>query len=120
MIYVYPYLKEKTRTLEVRMEFRNGRGFELKPGMWADVNLKPTVANQALVIPVEAVLRSGKRDVAILALGGGHFLPRDIKLGAQAGNYFQVLSGLKEGDRVVDSAEFLINSETALSPRSTR
>ena len=114
VIYVYPYLKEKTRTLEVRMEFRNGRGFELKPGMWADVNLKPTVANQALVIPVEAVLRSGKRDVAILALGGGHFLPRDIKLGAQAGNYFQVLSGLKEGDRVVDSAEFLINSESSL------
>ena len=114
VIYVYPYLKEKTRTLEVRMEFPNGRNFELKPGMWADVNLKPEVARDAVVIPIEAVLQTGKRNVAILALGDGHFRPREIKLGAQAGNYFEVLSGLQEGDRVVDSAEFLINSESAL------
>ncbi|HLK80772.1 MAG TPA: efflux RND transporter periplasmic adaptor subunit [Xanthobacteraceae bacterium] len=114
VIYVYPYLKEKTRTLEVRMEFRNDRSFDLKPGMWADVNLKPGVAQDALVIPVEAVLQTGKRNVAILALGNGHFLPREIKLGAQAGDYFEVLSGLQEGDRVVNSAEFLINSESAL------
>lgn len=114
VIYVYPYLKEKTRTLEVRMEFRNGRNFELKPGMWANVNVAPLVAHQTLVIPVEAVLQSGKRNVAILALGGGHFLPREIELGAQAGNYFEVLSGLKEGDPVVNSAEFLINSESSL------
>jgi RND family efflux transporter MFP subunit len=114
VIYVYPYLKEKTRTLEVRMEFPNGRNFELKPGMWTDVNIKPEVARDAVVIPIEAVLQTGKRNVAILALGDGHFLPREIKLGAQAGNYFEVLSGLQEGDRVVDSAEFLINSESAL------
>lgn len=114
VIYVYPYLKEKTRTLEVRMEFRNGRSFELKPGMWANVNVNPPVAKNALVIPVEAVLRTGKRDVAILALGGGHFAPREIELGAQAGDYFEVLSGLNEGDRVVNSAEFLINSESSL------
>jgi RND family efflux transporter MFP subunit len=114
VIYVYPYLKQKTRTLEIRMEFRNGRNFQLKPGMWADVNLRPGVAKDALVIPVDAVLQTGKRNVAILALGNGHFLPREIKLGVQAGNYFEVLSGLQEGDRVVDSAEFLINSESAL------
>ena len=114
VIYIYPYLKQKTRTLEVRMEFRNGQNFQLKPGMWADVNLRPGVAKDALVIPVDAVLQTGKRNVAILALGNGHFLPREIKLGVQAGNYFEVLSGLQEGDRVVDSAEFLINSESAL------
>ena len=114
VIYVYPYLKEKTRTLEARMEFHNGRNFQLKPGMWANVNVRPPAAKNALVIPVEAVLRTGKRDVAILALGGGHFAPREIKLGAQAGDYFEVLSGLNEGDRVVDSAEFLINSESSL------
>lgn len=114
VIFIYPYLKEKTRTLQVRMEFRNGRGLELKPGMWTDVNLKPVVATEAVVIPVEAVLQTGKRNFAILALGNGHFAPREIKLGAQAGDYFQVLSGVSQGDRVVDSAEFLINSESSL------
>ena len=112
--YIYPYLKTKTRTLEVRMEFRNGPHFELKPGMWANVNLKPEVAREALVVPVEAVIRTGKKDFVILALGGGRFLPRQVELGAQAGNDFEVLSGLKASDRIVDSAEFLINSESSL------
>ncbi|HVB79780.1 MAG TPA: efflux RND transporter periplasmic adaptor subunit [Candidatus Binataceae bacterium] len=112
--YIYPYLKTKTRTLEVRMEFRNGPHFELKPGMWANVNLEPEVAREALVVPVEAVIRTGKKDFVILALGGGRFLPRQVELGAQAGNDFEVLSGLKAGDRIVDSAEFLINSESSL------
>ena len=114
VIFIYPYLKEKTRTLQVRMEFRNGHGLELKPGMWTDVNLRPVVATEALVIPVEAVLQTGKRNFAILALGNGHFAPREIKLGVQAGDYFQVLSGVSQGDQVVDSAEFLINSESGL------
>ena len=114
VVYVYPYLKRKTRTLEVRMEFRNRGNFDLKPGMWANVDIKSPVVKKALVIPVAAVLRTGKRDLAILALGGGHFVPREIKLGAQAGNYFEVLRGLKEGERVVNSAEFLINSESSL------
>ncbi len=114
VIYVYPYLNQKTRTIEVRMEFRNGPGFELKPGMWADVNLKPVVSREALVIPVDAVIRTGTRDIAILALGDGHFDPRDIRLGAQAGDYYEVLAGLTAGERVVDSAEFLLNSESSL------
>jgi RND family efflux transporter MFP subunit len=114
VIFIYPYLKEKTRTVEVRMEFRNGPRFELKPGMWADVNLRPVVSRKALVVPVDAVIRTGKRNFAILALGGGHFAPREIKLGAQAGNQYEVLAGVKEGDSVVDSAEFLIDSESSL------
>ena len=114
VIYVYPYLKQKTRTLEVRMEFRDGPHFELKPGMWANVNLRPDVTRKGLVVPVEAVIQTGKKNFVILALGNGHFLPRRIDLGAQAGDYFEVLSGLKAGDRIVDSAEFLINSESSL------
>lgn len=114
VIYVYPYLNRKTRTIEVRMEFRNGPGFELKPGMWADVNLKPTVSREALVIPVDAVIRTGTRDIVILALGHGHFAPRDVRLGVQAGDYYEVLAGLTEGERVVDSAEFLLDSESSL------
>ena len=114
VIYVYPYLKKKTRTLEVRMEIENGPNFPLKPGMWANVEIESSPIKNVLVIPVGAVLRTGKRDVAILALGGGHFLSRRIRLGIQAGNYFEVLNGLEEGDRVVSSAEFLINSESSL------
>jgi membrane fusion protein, copper/silver efflux system len=114
LIYVYPYLKEKTRTLEVRMEFRNGRNFELKPGMWANVNLHPDVTRKGLVVPVAAVIQTGKKNFVIQALGNGHFIPRPVELGAQAGNDFEVLSGVQAGDRIVDSAEFLINSESAL------
>lgn len=114
IIYIYPFLNQKTRTIRVRMEFRNSRDFKLKPGMWANVNLKPDVSREALVIPVDAVLRTGTKNIAIIALGNGHFAPRDITLGAQAGDHYQVLAGLKAGDRVVDSAEFLINSESSL------
>jgi membrane fusion protein, copper/silver efflux system len=114
VIYIYPYLKTQTRTLEVRMEFRNGPHFELKPGMWANVNLRPEVTREALVVPVGAVIQTGKKNFVILALGEGRFLPRQVDLGAQAGDDFEVLSGLKAGDRIVDSAEFLINSESSL------
>jgi membrane fusion protein, copper/silver efflux system len=114
IIYVYPYLKRRTRTLEVRMEFRNGPHFELKPGMWANVNLHPDVTRNGLAVPVAAVIQTGKKSFVIQALGSGHFIPRQVELGAQAGNDFEVLSGVQAGDRIVDSAEFLIDSESAL------
>ncbi len=114
VIYIYPYLKQQTRTLEVRMEFRNGPNFELKPGMWANVNLKPDVSRGALVVPVDAVIQTGKQNFVIVALGGGRFIPRQVELGAQAGNTYEVLAGLQTGERIVDSAEFLINSESSL------
>jgi Cu(I)/Ag(I) efflux system membrane fusion protein len=114
VIYIYPYLKQQTRTLQVRMQFRNGPHFELKPGMWANVNLKPDVSRTALVVPVDAVIQTGKQNYVIVALGGGRFLPRQVSLGVQAGNDYEVLGGLRAGDRIVDSAEFLINSESSL------
>lgn len=112
--YVYPYLKEKTRTLQVRMEFRNSRNFDLKPDMWADVTLRPALVRRGLAVPVQAVFRTGTRNVVLIALGGGHFAPRELKLGAQVGDDFEVLNGLSEGDRVVTSAQFLIDSESNL------
>lgn len=114
VIYIYPYLKQQTRTLQVRMRFRNGPHFELKPGMWANVNLKPDVSRQALVVPVDAVIQTGKRNYVIVSLGAGRFLPCEVRLGAQAGSVYEVLGGLRAGDRIVDSAEFLINSESSL------
>lgn len=114
IVYVYPYLKNMTRTIQVRMEFPNTPDFELKPDMWSNVVIHSMIVRDGLAIPIQAVLRTGKRDIALVALGEGRFLPRDLRLGAQAGDEFEVLDGLKEGERVVTSAQFLINSESNL------
>ena len=112
--YVYPYLDKKTRTIEVRMQFGNTPDFDLKPDMWVNVTLHSEVAREGLAVPIQAVLRSGQRDTAIVALDGGRFEPREIQLGVQTGDEFEVLEGLAAGDRVVTSAQFLINSESNL------
>ncbi len=114
IVYIYPYLKNMTRTIQVRMEFPNTKDFELKPDMWANVLIRSTIAREGLAVPIQAVLRTGKRDIAMIALGEGRFAPRELRLGAQAGDEFQVLDGLKEGESVVTSAQFLINSESNL------
>ncbi len=114
IVYIYPYLKNMTRTIQVRMEFSNTKDFELKPDMWSNVLIRSTVVREGLAVPIEAVLRTGKRDIALIALGEGRFAPRELRLGAQAGDEFQVLAGLKEGEKVVTSAQFLINSESNL------
>jgi len=112
--YVYPYLDKKTRTIEVRMEFPNTQELDLKPDMWANVVLHSEVARDGLAVPIQAVIRTGQRDVAFVALDGGRFEPRDVQLGVQVGDDFEVLAGLAEGERVVTSAQFLINSESNL------
>ena len=114
IVYVYPYLKNMTRTIQVRMQFPNTPDFELKPDMWSNVVIHSEIVRDGLAIPIQAVLRTGKRDIAIIALGKGIFRPRDLRLGAQAGDEFEVLSGLQEGEKVVTSAQFLINSESNL------
>jgi len=111
--YIYPFLDKKTRTVKVRMEFDNP-GWELKPDMYTNVKVRSRIAGKTLAVPVEAVLRSGDRDVVIIALEEGKFLPRDIRLGAEGEGYYQVLDGLSEGDRIVTSAHFLIDSESKL------
>jgi membrane fusion protein, copper/silver efflux system len=112
--YVYPYVKNTTRTLQVRLEFRNSKDFKLKPDMWVNVTIKSAVAREGLAVPVQSVIRTGTKDIALVALDGGRFEPRELRLGSQAGDEFQVLDGLKEGERVVTSAQFLINSESNL------
>lgn len=113
IVYVYPYLKNETRTLQVRMEFPNTHNFDLKPDMWADVTLRSR-PHEGLAVPIQAVIRTGKRDIVLVALEKGRFVPREVKLGAEAGDSFEVLEGLHAGERVVTSAQFLINSESSL------
>jgi len=112
--YVYPTLDRKTRTIQVRLEFPNSPEFDLKPDMWADVVLESVVTLEGLAVPIQAVIRTGKRDITLVALDGGRFEPRELSLGPQVGDDFEVLEGLSEGDRVVTSAQFLINSESNL------
>ncbi len=112
--FIYPYLKNMTRTLQVRMEFPNDEDFTLKPDMWANITLLADVAREGLTVPIQSVIRTGKRNIALVEVLGGKFEPRDLRLGPQVGDAFEVLEGLKEGERVVTSAQFLINSESNL------
>ena len=112
--YVYPTVNEKTREATVRLEFDNADG-RLKPGMFADVTLQGTLAESATLAPQSAVMRTGKRQVAIVSLGGGKFEPRDVTSGAETdGSLVQILSGLKPGEQVVTSGQFLLDSEARM------
>jgi len=112
--YIYPTLDEKTRTARVRMEFHNP-GLFLKPGMFATVELQAELKPDALLVPDSAVLRSGEKNTVFVALDDGHFEPRDVQLGARAdNNAYEVISGLTEGERVVTSGQFMLDSESQL------
>src|SRR6516164_70700 len=112
--YIYPTVDEKTRTARVRMEFHNP-GLFLKPGMFTSVQVRAELEPSALLVPDTAVLRSGEKNTVFVALEGGKFEPRAVSLGPRAeNNMYQVLSGLKEGERVVTSGQFMLDSESQL------
>jgi RND family efflux transporter MFP subunit len=112
--FVYPTVDDKTRTARVRMEFHNP-GYFLKPGMFATVRVISELEPSALLIPGMAILRSGEKSTVFIALEGGKFEPRTVSLGPQAeDDYYQVISGLKEGERVVTSGQFMLDSESQL------
>ncbi len=110
--FIYPTVDPMTRTVKVRLEFSNP-GFLLKPQMFAEVELKINYGNQ-IVVPQEAVLDSGKEQRVFVAKGNGYFEPRQIATGAKLDGKVVVLSGLKAGETVVSSGNFLIDSESRL------
>lgn len=110
--FIYPTVDPTTRTVKVRMEFPNP-DFQLKPQMFADVKLKIDYGNQ-IVVPQEAVLDSGKEQTVFVAHEGGYFEPRKIAMGAKVDGKIAVLSGLKAGEIVVTSGNFLVDSESRL------
>ncbi|MEX2117498.1 MAG: efflux RND transporter periplasmic adaptor subunit [Bacteroidota bacterium] len=112
--YVYPTLDMETKTAKVRVVVRNTATLDLKPEMFATVKIISPVVVDAVAIPDEAIIRSGERNIAVIALGGGYFDPREIRLGVMAGGYVQVLDGIKEGEKIVISSQFLIDSESNL------
>ncbi len=111
--FIEPEFSEKTRTLPVKLEVPNRDG-RLRAGMFATVVFQPVAAREALSVPSLAVLRTGQRNLVVLDLGGGRFAPRTIQLGHEGQGWVEVREGLATGDRVVTSAQFLIDSEASL------
>ncbi len=111
--FIEPEFSEKTRTLRVKLGVPNRAG-RFRPGMFATVTFRPVAASAALTVPALAILRTGERNVVVVDLGDGRFAPRAVTLGHEGGGYAEVLGGLEEGDRVVTSAQFLLDSEASL------
>ncbi|MCY4514859.1 MAG: efflux RND transporter periplasmic adaptor subunit [Candidatus Tectomicrobia bacterium] len=112
--YIYPYLRPQTRDVRIRLEFDN-TDLRLKPDMYADIHLKTQADEEGLLIPSEAVLRSGERNVVFVVKGGGKFTPREVTLGLSTdGGMIQARAGLAPGDVVVTSGQFLLDSESKL------
>lgn len=110
--FIYPDIDMSTRTARVRLVFPNPSR-RLTPGMFVNVDLKIPMGEH-LVIPATGVLQSGTRQIAFVDHGEGNLEPRDVQLGARVGDNFIVLNGLKAGERIVTSANFLIDSESQL------
>jgi Cu(I)/Ag(I) efflux system membrane fusion protein/cobalt-zinc-cadmium efflux system membrane fusion protein len=114
VLYIYPYLEPKTRTGKLRLQFDNPKE-DLKPGMYANVRLGAVLDKNALVIPQEAVIDSGVRKIVFVSAGQGKFRAQEVSLGVEANeDEYQVLEGLEEGDQIVLSAQFMLDSESRL------
>ena len=114
IVFVSPVLDSGSRTAEVRVEVANTAALDLKPEMFGTVILKGPARKAVLAVPEQAIIRSGRRNLAIVAAGNGVFEPREVMLGAGSGGYVEVTQGLSEGDALVVSSQFLIDSESNL------
>jgi Cu(I)/Ag(I) efflux system membrane fusion protein len=110
--YVYPTLQPEARTLKARIRLPNPDG-RLKPGMYATVRLSAP-GRTALTVPASAVVRTGERNLVFTDAGGGRLQPQEVEVGRVSGEYAEVLSGVEPGQRVVTSAQFLLDSESNL------
>ena len=112
VVYIYPFVDEKTRTNKVRYELMNRNG-RLKPGMYANVAISAAPGG-GIVIPTNAVLDSGTEQVVFVAKGDGYFEPRKVKIGRRLGTDTEILDGIKEGEQVATGATFFLDSESQL------
>jgi Cu(I)/Ag(I) efflux system membrane fusion protein len=110
--YVNPTMDAATRTLRVRFDVDNAEG-DLRPGMYATVELEAPLGD-VLALPEEAVIDTGERRVVFVEVADGRYQPREVVLGGKAEGYYEVRDGLSAGDRVVVSAQFLLDSESRL------
>ncbi len=111
--YIYPTLDPKTRTLKVRLRFENPDE-KLKPNMYANVKIFGGATEDTIVIPLEALIRTGREERVIIALGDGRFEARNVKAGIESGEFVEILEGLEADESVVTSSQFLIDSEASM------
>jgi membrane fusion protein, copper/silver efflux system len=111
--FIYPTLNSATRTVQVRIELNNPKGM-LKPAMFANVQIAVGRSGKVLTVPASAVIDSGSRQAVMVRLAEGRFEPRTVSLGNRSDSYVEVLDGLVEGEQVVTSANFLLDSESNL------
>jgi Cu(I)/Ag(I) efflux system membrane fusion protein len=111
---IYPTLDVKTRTVKLRLRFSNEKG-AFKPNMFAQIAIHSTDADNTLLIPKEALIRTGKQDRVVLALGEGSFKSIAVTVGRYDNENVEIITGLSEGDKVVSSAQFLLDSESSKS-----
>ena len=116
---ILPEVNAATRTLRARVELANPGG-RLKPGMFATLAFAGSAGGEALLVPSEAIIRTGARSVVIVAEGEGRFRQQEVELGFESGGRSEIRSGLAEGDKVVVSGQFLIDSEASLRATGTR
>ena len=117
--YVYPSLDQMTRALTVRLKFDNP-GEALKPNMFGDVYIFAGAKENIIVVPRESLIRTGTSERVILAKGKGRFEPREVVSGIESGDWIEIQSGLSEGEHVVISGQFLIDSEASTKASFTR
>ena len=112
--YIYPTLNPQTRTLKVRLRFEN-EDKQLKPNMFAQVIIHPNNTEKTLQIPREALIRSGSKERVVLALGKGRFKSIEVKVGKFDDKSVEIIAGLNDGELIVTSAQFLLDSESSKS-----
>jgi Cu(I)/Ag(I) efflux system membrane fusion protein/cobalt-zinc-cadmium efflux system membrane fusion protein len=118
--FIYPYLDSKTRDVQIRIAIPN-KDLLLKPNMYADARISSTLDGVRLMVPNQAVIRSGLRNLVFISLGEGKFMPREVKLGVLGQNdMIEIVSGLNEGDMVVTSSQFMLDSESRLREATSK
>lgn len=118
--YLYPYLEKKERNLVARLEFANP-DLALRPEMYADIEIRSDSGREGVVVPSEAVLKSGTADTVFIAAGNGRFIPRKVKTGlAVAGGMVEIIEGVSAGEAVVVSGQFLLDSESRLEEATAK
>jgi membrane fusion protein, copper/silver efflux system len=111
--YLYPDVRPDTRTGRVRIQMANPRG-EIRPGMFATAHIDAPAVERAVLVPRDAVMRTGTRDIVFVEQGPGVYETREVRVGSEAGVNVQVLSGLLAGERVVARANFIVDAESRL------
>jgi Cu(I)/Ag(I) efflux system membrane fusion protein/cobalt-zinc-cadmium efflux system membrane fusion protein len=118
--FIYPYLNEMTRDVRIRIEIPNPNLY-LKPNMYANAFISSSLPGTRVVIPNQAVIRSGLRNLVFISLGDGKFMPREVKLGVLGQNdMIEIISGLNEGNVVVTSSQFMLDSESRLREATSK